>query len=508
MMMQIKTAIHKAYPPLQKAGKAIWKGLTFSLADPFFSFARVVSVSLESDGIYLVHAEKTPWRMTIRQVKHDALPESGPLGPDYVATSVAAFVKECNITSAVFVLGLPRGWAIVRTVDLPLAAKENLDRVIAFELDRLTPLSKDSAWYDWTLLDETAEHVKVLLVVVKSDSIKNYLDALKARGIDIKKITLNVFMMRRLIAATWPNTHAVFLCFKEDGTYEGDSLGRGKITGPFAGTADVQTPGGMDAMIRHVRALTEELVKGGSPPRLIVHADENLYSAVGKHFSTLNVSHLNRDIKNTRIKPGADFSASALGGALDAFGRTPDQMNLMAGAKRQNGRTPWLLTLVLGIILALIFAFAVAAPVYYEEQKLDLLNERLQAMKPEVKKVEALQDDIEKLQKEISAIHSFKHSNDPTLNIIKDMTDILPPKTWLTRLKITDATAEIEGYSSSATDIILKLENTKYFQKVEFASPTFRDPRQGNERFVIKMELKKDVVNPKRETEVNHETKK
>jgi hypothetical protein len=78
----------------------------------------------------------------------------------------------------------------------------------------------------------------------------------------------------------------------------------------------------------------------------------------------------------------------------------------------------------------------------------------------------------------------------------------------LTRLKITDKTVDIEGYSASATEIILKLENSKYFQKVEFASPTFRDPRQNNDRFVIKMELKSNNNKQAPRAETKHDKKK
>jgi hypothetical protein len=59
----------------------------------------------------------------------------------------------------------------------------------------------------------------------------------------------------------------------------------------------------------------------------------------------------------------------------------------------------------------------------------------------------------------------------------------------LTRTRITDTAADIEGYANSATEIISKLEASQYFKKVEFASPTIRDTRLNADRFVIKMEL-------------------
>jgi general secretion pathway protein L len=75
------------------------------------------------------------------------------------------------------------------------------------------------------------------------------------------------------------------------------------------------------------------------------------------------------------------------------------------------------------------------------------------------------------------------------LNLIKEMTGVLPKNTWLSRLRITDSTIEIEGYSASATEILPKLEASTYLKKAEFSSPTFRDTRLNADRFIIKMEI-------------------
>ncbi len=76
-----------------------------------------------------------------------------------------------------------------------------------------------------------------------------------------------------------------------------------------------------------------------------------------------------------------------------------------------------------------------------------------------------------------------------SLNLLKELTTILPKNTWLTRARITDTTVEIEGYASSATELLPKLEASKYFKKSEFASPTFRDARMNADRFIIRMEI-------------------
>jgi len=104
-------------------------------------------------------------------------------------------------------------------------------------------------------------------------------------------------------------------------------------------------------------------------------------------------------------------------------------------------------------------------------------------------KVEALKKDMEALSSEIDAINDFKGARTMDLNILADLTSVLPKNAWLTRMRITDTSVEIEGYANSATELLPKLEASKYMRKVEFASPTFRDVRLNADRFSIKMEI-------------------
>ena len=76
-----------------------------------------------------------------------------------------------------------------------------------------------------------------------------------------------------------------------------------------------------------------------------------------------------------------------------------------------------------------------------------------------------------------------------TLDLLREVTRIVPTNVWLTRIRITDAQVNLEGYAPSATVLVPKLEESRYFKKVEFAAPTFRDPKQNMDRFQVKMEL-------------------
>jgi general secretion pathway protein L len=140
------------------------------------------------------------------------------------------------------------------------------------------------------------------------------------------------------------------------------------------------------------------------------------------------------------------------------------------------------------------------APLQIEKKRLKEIDKQIMLRKDDVKKVEALKKEIDTLSEEVSNIDNFKENKPMVLSILKELTTILPQTTWLTRVRISDTTVNIEGYAESATGLLSKLEASKYFRKAEFASPTFRDARQKADRFIIKMEIegvkKEEVKKP------------
>lgn len=91
-----------------------------------------------------------------------------PADADQQATVdlVRGFVQKAE-GKADLVLGLPERQLLSRRIVLPLAAEENLDQVLAFELDRQTPFKADQVWLDHRMQKRDAAgrqlHLEVLM---------------------------------------------------------------------------------------------------------------------------------------------------------------------------------------------------------------------------------------------------------------------------------------------------------------------------------------------------------
>jgi general secretion pathway protein L len=232
------------------------------------------------------------------------------------------------------------------------------------------------------------------------------------------------------------------------------------------------------------------MTKSGRPSKIVISAAERHYQLFREKLKGLPLFNLDRDIGLGLPQGNEDISPVAVGSFLETVTDDKNGFNLLSVKDEKQKKTPVLATIVLLIIMITICGFYFLAPVTMEQKKVEEIDRRIGLLKPELKKVEVLRKEAQTIAADIKSIDNFKKQSPLSIDIMKEMTSILPARTWLMRLRITETTVEIEGYAASATEIIPKLENSKYFQKVEFASPTYRDPRQNSERFVIKMELR------------------
>ncbi|KQC11509.1 MAG: hypothetical protein APR62_09745 [Smithella sp. SDB] len=490
-MIDYKSKFNSIFLSLVKYGRLLWKYLSFSLADNFFSIAKVVSISIEDDGIYFISGTKIFWKVSIDYFKKFPLEENKELTPEYFSTVVSKSVGEMEAAKASFILSIPRSWTIVQIAEFPVTVKDDLANVIRYELDRLTPLTPENACYDYKVIEEHQDKIKVLLSVARADWINPFLEALRGKNIKIEKISISAFVLKKLIKDTYKSKNSIFVSAKEK-SYECGAIINDFTVVSISGTVQSMDDSQIDKIIKSTHPLIDLMTKNGKQVKFVINTDENLYKLVFEKLSKFPVLNLNRDNKLNLPKNNKDVSSFALGYFLETVTADQNEFNLLSVKNAKQKNMPFILTAMLLLAILLIGAFYLLSPIIAGRQSIEQIDQRINSLKPEIKKAEALKREIETISSEIKTINNFKRNNVPTIDILKEITKILPAKTWLTRMRVTENVVEIEGYTSSATEIISKLENSKYFQKAEFTSPTFRDQRQNNERFVIKTELKNE----------------
>ncbi len=492
--------------------KPLWRFLTFSPTDDAISPEKALLASIEKGRVSVAYGSRFLSRIKIKGLREYSFEEGRYPQPDSLASSLSLAINDFRASKLEVSLSIPKAWAVIKTAEFPLTVKENLSDVVSYELDRLTPFSPEDAFYDFKILMETSEKLNILVMVAKADLVKPYIDALREKDIIVKTVTVNLSDIGTLCRYI-DNLADFILIEMNENRYQGALFLDGSITDAFVGSfISDDEKSKVDTLVTEIAPLIANAKNQGKQPRIMVVPTEKIYSLIEQFKQKINLSVriLNEtDLKFTPSGPQVAAPFAAIGGVLESLWPRAHGLNLLKKGYRSIPKYPKTLTLVFILSIIVMWVFYLIAPFKVEEKRLNEIDRQIKIRKEDVRKVETLKKETEALNDEISTINNFKENSPMALNIIRELTTVLPKNAWLTRVRIAESAVNIEGYAASATGLLPKLEASNYFKTAEFASPTFRDARMNADRFNIKMEIEgiKKVEGKKSEKGLTNEKK-
>ena len=166
-------------------------------------------------------------------------------------------------------------------------------------------------------------------------------------------------------------------------------------------------------------------------------------------------------------------------------------VNLLPAENRQRKAvTPRLVNLALGVLAVLLLVSAVSLPLLDKRQKIRALEPLLETADAKAKEAQRLRNEVDQLTANSRFLTDKKQSSLPILQVMDELTRILPDDTWITRLDIKGSGLEIQGQSSSAAALIPLIESSSILQNPRFRSPVTQIPRSDVERFHLSAETR------------------
>ncbi len=486
---KVTSVISGSLATLRAKGKPVRKVLAFSLADESLAPAKSVCVAVEKGLLSIAYGSRILSRITVRGCKLYPMEDRYPT-PEVLASSVALALSTMGASRAEITLGIPKAWSVIKVAELPSTVRDNLSDVVSYELDRLTPFAPGEAFYDFRIVKEDTEKLTLLVAAVRTDLIAPYLEALKEKGCSVSRVGLNLSAIGSL--CMYADKHGDSLLMRiSEREYEGAVFENGFIAGGFAGFfASGDDREKLDTIMAELNPLLDSAAREGKSPRVVVSTkDKNQALA---DMLKLRITSPVKILEETDATLGfskTEISYEAVGGVIESLWPRSKGLDLLGKGTRTKEKPAAAFTVVLVCGIIALLALSFVAPVKIEGNRLREMDRQISMRKDEIKKIEALKKEIAALESDIGAINNFKGSRPTALNILRELTTVLPKTAWLTRAKITETTVDTEGYAGSATELIPKLEASPYFTKTEFTSPTFRDARMNGDRFTIKMEI-------------------
>ncbi|MBI4455061.1 MAG: pilus assembly protein PilM [Acidobacteria bacterium] len=397
------------------------------------------------------------------------------------------------------ILGLPRDQVILRKVELPLEAAENLSQLIKYQVEYYQPSEENSSYFDYIVLNQDLERKRLVLLVAlaRKSWLDPYIERLSANKIVPSRVEVSTSAIFNLVSLKRELLMGKGLVVVFDVNDQASEIvvlrGREEI---FSREAHMGPPTcTVDHWLDRLQQLLSEIrIEDGSIDRFYLCGTQaqGLYPRFKERFRE---TELLAEAVRGKLRAKGDVQLThSLGFALAPFcrKRSPISLNLIPPERRRVvSKLQYVPTAVLGLML-IAGVVALGLRDYVQAQEFaDRLDARIRALEPQVMELKKIQGDIENATADIAYLEEITQNRAITLAVVKELTEKIPQEAYLQMMTIdTQArSVDITGYSSNPTAIQNLLLRSSHLQKVENKYTTF-DQRVKKDRFNFRAEIK------------------
>jgi general secretion pathway protein L len=162
----------------------------------------------------------------------------------------------------------------------------------------------------------------------------------------------------------------------------------------------------------------------------------------------------------------------------------PLGINLLPEAQRfhlvnQQVRLNW----AIAAVTVFLMAFVMAQSVWLREHQVKVLGESIDDVRAEAQAVQQIRKQIDDASEAASFLQVRKIENGYKVEMLAELTRLLPDDTFLDRLSMHEGTVQMQGKSGNAQSLIELINDSSYFENASFRGPTRLDNRSGKEIF-------------------------
>lgn len=141
--------------------------------------------------------------------------------------------------------------------------------------------------------------------------------------------------------------------------------------------------------------------------------------------------------------------------------------------------------LLLWSLLLLGLAALLLLPLQQREHAAERLQQELAQPRALAERAAQVQQQLQQLEAGRDYLAQQQVRASAMLELLEELTRLLPDHTWLTRFEVGPERVRLEGESSEASSLIGLLEGSQRLHNVSFASPITSNPRTQRDRFSL-----------------------
>lgn len=495
-----------------------------------------IGIEIKEDALVLVHLTKTLKETRVQSSL--VIPLSFPLSPvaeAEVVDSLKKFLLHSRVKSERVVVGIPRRSVILKSLEIPSIKKEDIPRVLEYEIERHLPFNPEEVYYDFDVIEKTGENLyRIFLAAVKKDIIDSFSAlfervTLRPKIFDLSSFGIfNALMFGNRISEN--GIDGIIFFDSKDMELEILQAGLLRYSRTFAyGASPGDGAGDGDFSVEFLskeleNALSVIDTKGNEKKihNLILSGPGSLrpglIESIRERISTdIRIEDLSKKVMARPMEPqDRHILVPAIGLALRGLGEGKVRINFLPHEPEiKMGKKELSLAIGLaGTVISLGLALFLSYPIK-DGIELRRIEKRIDTLRPEANAVEKIQREIKSIEDKNSLLARTEEEDLSKLDILAELTRVIPSDTWLVSLDYTETLEQkgqkeangkikreviISGFATSASKLIPLLEDSPVFENVEFAGPITSGPESssgsGKERFRIKTLPKKVGLSP------------
>ena len=414
--------------------------------------------------------------------------------------AIDRFFRDNGLGRESVALGVSRKDCVIRYLDLPLEAKDNLKEVVRYQVQAFEPTEEDGFYYDYSLFEGPPgqKRLTVLLAMVRKSFLDKQLSLLRELGITPLIVACSSIGLANMYLAARKDAgnKTFFLADVGKSELELFALRNGQLAySREVSKNDAQTWSDLlldeiNEAVARLRlgqdsVLEKIVLTGESSPAAYDELRERIPECelLDRSFP-LTVSETNSQlVQEASAVCGLAFTASAPRAAI--------RLNLMPSElKRRRGRLGIAVAAALGVIILLLLAGLGLIEPVQNSRRLALLETETQKLEAQVRTVRSLETQGENLEAQRKLLSELLNDDDRNLDILKYLTETFPEDTFLRGYTNNNGVITMNGESGSYSDLISQLENSPLLKDVVQRGSISRNQATGRESFQLEAKLK------------------
>ena len=388
------------------------------------------------------------------------------MDPQAKKNALSKIVERRQLKGVRVFLSLPQDSGVLKQLDFPVEAAEDVRAAVGLQLENLSPWPVDDVYWDvaWTKPSRGDRRVRVTVAIATRLALDEWVQMLASAGLSVTGASVAPLLWGQATARLWGDAEAMMILSLQTGYAEGALIQGEKIV------ASRVTEGVPQA--ERARRVALELTRIGR----VSSPDQVRVISYGQETDGLDSDNARLPIEGTTGESVQAFGAiaAALGGLVRGGSFA---LNLVPEALRYRSNQLQLVPTYVGLALLLVAltVLFVREPYQWTIYAAEL-DDSISAVAAEAGELTNQESELNDLSDRYRALRAHS-GGDATLEAMGTLARVLPFDTWLTSFSLDGSRITIAGFSSGAAELQRLVEETALFTNGGFISSVVRDER-------------------------------